>query len=101
MNRLDRQPEIVPHHDDALHPAAVALPQGLHQFGVLLAALGVEPLLELVQDDQHLLARCQEPPLPQGRQRLDQAEVARAGPGSCRRKPLSRRASVSSAVAST
>ena len=31
-----RQPEIVPHHDDALHPPAVTLPQGLHQFRVLL-----------------------------------------------------------------
>ena len=47
----DGHPEIIPHHDDALHPAAVALPQGLHQFGVLFLLLGVQPLLELVEDD--------------------------------------------------
>ena len=58
-----RHPEIIPHHDDALHPAAVALPQGLHQFGVLFFLLGVQPLLELVEDDQHLLAR-RECPVP-------------------------------------
>ena len=31
-----RHPKIIAHHHDALHPAPVALPQGLHQFGVLL-----------------------------------------------------------------
>ena len=46
------QPEIVPHHDDALDVLAVALPQGLGQFGVLLLPLGVQPLLELVEDEQ-------------------------------------------------
>ncbi len=52
----DSKPEVVPHHDHALRPATVALPQGLHQFGVLLLLLGVQPLLELVEDDDDLLA---------------------------------------------
>ena len=38
---------------------AVALPQGGDQFGVLLAPPGEEPLLELVEDQQHLLARAE------------------------------------------
>src|SRR6266851_154483 len=41
------EPEIIPHHDDALYPGAVALPQGLYEFGVFLFFLCVEPLLEL------------------------------------------------------
>lgn len=49
-----RHPEIVADHDDTLHPAAVALPQGLHQLGVLSVAVGVQPLLELIQNEQHL-----------------------------------------------
>ena len=78
MNRVDRHPEVVAHHDDALHPAAVALPQGLHQFGVLFVLLGVQPLLELVEDEQHLLARLEEALAPaQRRQRLDQTQVGR------------------------
>ena len=48
-----RHPEIIPHHDDALHPAAIALSQSLHELGVLLLLPGMEPLLELVEDEQH------------------------------------------------
>ena len=51
----DGHPEVVPHQHQGLHAAAVALAQGLHQFGVLFLPFGVEPLLELVQDEQHLL----------------------------------------------
>ena len=51
------QPEVVAHHDDRLDVLAVALPQGGDQLRVLLAAPGVEPLLELVEDEQHLLRR--------------------------------------------
>ena len=51
-----RHPEVIAHHDDALYPAAIALPQGLHQVRVFFFLLGVQPLLELVEDDQHLLA---------------------------------------------
>ena len=74
-----RHPEVVPHHDDALHPAAVALPQGLHQFGVPLFLLGVEPLLELVEDDQHLLARRDALPSAQCGQRLLQPQLGGQG----------------------
>ena len=35
---------------------------------------GEEPLLELVEDQQHLLARAQDPPAPQRRQRIDQVQ---------------------------
>ena len=55
-------PEIIPHHHDRLHMLAVALPQGGDQFRVLLTPLGMEPLLELIQDQQHL---------PPGRQARD------------------------------
>ena len=96
-----RHPEIVPHHDDALHPPAVALPQGLHQFRVLFFLLGVQPLLELVEDDQHLLARreCPGPGAVPPASRSDPG--CRASAGQRFRRPFSRRASVSSAVAST
>ena len=51
----DGHPEVVPHQHQGLHAATVALAQCLHQFGVLFLPFGVEPLLELVQDEQHLL----------------------------------------------
>ncbi len=72
-----RHAEVVTHHDDALHPFAVALPQGLHQFGIFFVMLGVQPLLELVQHQQYLLPRFDESSLPERRERLDQAEVGR------------------------
>src|SRR5437870_2124939 len=73
----DSEPKIIPHHDDALHPPTVALTKGLDQLRILFAALGVEPLLELVEHQQQLLAGCQEPPPPQRRQGLDQAPMVR------------------------
>ena len=53
---------------------AVALPQGGDQFRVLLTPLGMEPLLELVQDQQHLLPGTQHPSLPHRRQGIDQPD---------------------------
>ncbi len=47
----DGEPEIVSHHHDALHPSSVTLPKGLHQLRIVLVAFGVQPLLELVDDD--------------------------------------------------
>ena len=70
-----RHPEIIPHHDDALDPAAIALPQGLHQVRVFFFLPGMEPLLELVQDDQHLLANRNALASPQCRQRCFEAQV--------------------------
>jgi hypothetical protein len=49
-------PEIISYHDDALHLAPIALPQGLHQISVLIFLPGVQPLLELVEDDQNFPA---------------------------------------------
>ena len=70
-----RQPEIVPHHHDRLDMLAVALPQGGDQFGVLLSSVGMEPLLELVQDQQHLLpGRKKRPSVAGLRQRIDQPQ---------------------------
>ena len=43
---------------------AIAVPQGGDQFGVLLTPPGMEPLLELVQDQQHLLTGAQDASLP-------------------------------------
>ena len=71
----DGQPEIVPHHDDALHPSAITLPQGLHQFRVLFFLLGVQPLLELVENKQHFLARPECPPSAQCGQCFLQTQV--------------------------
>ena len=74
-----RHPEIIAHHDDALHPSAVALPQGLNQFRILFFLLGVQPLLELVEDDQHLLAGRNALPPAQCGQSIFQAEIVRQG----------------------
>jgi hypothetical protein len=51
-----RHPKIIPHHHDALDSSTVALTKGLNQSRVVFVSLGVEPLLELVKDNQHLLA---------------------------------------------
>jgi len=45
----DGQPEIIPHHQDRLHMLTIAMSQSSDQLRVLLATLGMEPLLELVQ----------------------------------------------------
>ena len=68
------QPEIIPDQHDRLEVLAVALPQGGDQLGVLLALPGEEPLLELVQHQEHLLARAERPPPPQRGQGLHQAQ---------------------------
>ncbi len=52
-------PKIVPHHDNALHPFPIAVPQGFDQFRVRLVLFGMKPLLELVEDNENLLA-CEE-----------------------------------------
>jgi hypothetical protein len=52
-----RHAEIIPHHYDALQPAAVTLTQGLDEFRVLLCSLRMKPLLELVEDDKHFFTR--------------------------------------------
>ena len=63
----NRKPEIIPHHDNALQPSAITVAQA-HEFGVRFVSPGVQPLLELVQHQQHLLARFQVTASPQCRQ---------------------------------
>ena len=69
------EPEVVAHHDDRLDVRAVALPQGGHQLRAFHLRAGVEPLLELVEDDQHLRAGGNRLPAPEHRQRFDQPQV--------------------------
>ena len=79
---------------------AVAMPQGRDQLGVGLRPPGEEPLLELVEDEEDLLAGTQRLPPPQRRERLDQAEP-RGQVGATLRTAFKSRDSVSSGVAST
>ena len=101
MNRLTASQKSSRTMHDGLDVLAVALPQGGDQFRVLLAPLGVEPLLELVEDQQHLLARREHATSPHGRERIDQTQSRRAGRGMPSAAVRSSRVSVSSAVAST
>ncbi len=48
------EPEIIPHQHNRLNMLAIALTKRDDQFRVLLASLRMEPLLELIQDQQHL-----------------------------------------------
>jgi len=68
----DGQPEVVPHHDEALHVLTVALPNGLHELTVEFFFPGVEPLLELIEDDQHFFAGRSALPAAQSGQRVFQ-----------------------------
>lgn len=47
-------PEVIADHHDALQSPAVAVPQRSGQFGPFVIAVGVQPLFELVEHDQHL-----------------------------------------------
>ena len=69
-----RHPEIVPHHHDRLKMLAIALPQGGDQFRVLLTSLGMEPLLELIQDQQHFLPGTQHSSLAAASPGIDQPQ---------------------------
>jgi len=72
-----RHPEIVSYHDDRLEVLTVALSQRGDQFRVLLTPLRMEPLLELVQDNQHLLPGAQHSSLPHECQGIDQPRLRR------------------------
>jgi hypothetical protein len=50
---VDRQHELVADHDHRLQASAVAPSQGRRQFTVRVAAVGVQPLFELIQDKQN------------------------------------------------
>ncbi len=66
------EPEIVPHQHNRLRMLAIAVPKRGDQLRVLFTSLGMEPLLELVQDEQHLPPRRQDATPSQIRQRFDQ-----------------------------
>ena len=67
----------------------------------VLVLLRVQPLLELVENDQHLLARGDALPPPQCGQRFFQTTGCPAGLDTVSGDQFSSRVSVSSAVAST
>ena len=50
-----RHSKIIPHHHDGLQLPAITLPQSLHQFGVRLCSMSMQPLFELVDDNHDLL----------------------------------------------
>ena len=93
-------PEIIPHQHNRLDMLAIAMTKGGDQFRVLLASPGEQPLLKLIQDQQNLTLRGQDATPSQVCQRINQPDP-RGSSGHAFRKPLSNRASVSSAVAST
>ncbi len=66
------EPEIVPHQHNRLNMLTIAVPKGGDQFRVLLTSLGMEPLLELIQDQQHLPPGWQDATPSQVCQRIDQ-----------------------------
>ncbi len=45
-------PEVVAHHDQGRNSPAVTLLERPHQLGVGLVGVGLEPLLELVEDEE-------------------------------------------------
>ena len=58
-------PEVVADQKQGLDPLAVALPQGVLQLATAAGPLPEQPLLELVQHDQHLLRARRAPLLPE------------------------------------
>ena len=71
-----RHPEIIPHHHDGLDMLAIAVTKGGDQFRVLLTPPGKEPLLELIQDQQHLALGWQDATPSQVCQRIDQPQFS-------------------------
>ena len=52
------QSKVIPHHHDALHSTTITLPQGLDEIGIFFFRVGLQPLLELVEYNQHLQPEC-------------------------------------------
>ena len=65
--------EVVAHHHDALNPAAVTFAQGGYQVGIGVGRASVQPLLELVENDDDFFVRA----APQRGERLDQRQSVR------------------------
>src|SRR5262249_27692919 len=71
-----RHPKVVAGHDDALHALAITLAESLDELTVLLPALGLKPLLKLVEDDQDLLACRDEAATTQSGQGFNESQFA-------------------------
>ena len=71
----DSEPKVVANHHDALYAASVALTQSLYQVRLRFLLVRVEPLLELVENDQHFLARWHASTMPKRGNTLAQAEA--------------------------
>ena len=57
-----RHPEVVTNQHHALNVCAVALPQSIYQLRVGHHLVRVQPLLELIQHNQHLATAAQHAP---------------------------------------
>ena len=66
------EPEIIPDQHHGLDMLAIAVPERGDELGVRLAPPGMEPLLELVEDQEHLPLGRQEAAPAQVGQRIDQ-----------------------------
>jgi len=75
----DGHPEVVPDHEHAPEADPVALPQRLHQGGVVVDRGGVEVLLELVEEDRDLAPLGDVLAAPDRGGRRDQVELGRQG----------------------
>ncbi len=73
----DRQPEIVADQQQGLQTLAVALPQCLDQRHAIRVGASVQPLFQLIEDQQHLAAFRQPASPPHFGQRLGQAGIGR------------------------
>ncbi len=70
-------PEIVTYHQDALDASPIALAQGLYQRGTLIVWSRMQPLLELIENDQDLLALVLQLIRADGRNQVAQAPCGR------------------------
>jgi hypothetical protein len=66
------EPEIVPHEHHGLDMLAIAVPKSGDQFSFLLTPPSMEPLFELVEDQQYLPLKWQDATSSQVCQRIDQ-----------------------------
>jgi len=96
----DREPKVIPNREEALNVLSVALPNRVDEHAIALVRLGMEPLLKLVEDDEHFAALVKPLATPQESDALRQVQVL-GSPGQRFRSVFSSRASVSSVVAST
>ena len=71
------EPEIVADEQQALHACSVALPEPLNEFASLGLASSVEPLLELIDDQQQLGAFCRTTAAAEGGKAIGEGSVGR------------------------